>query len=207
MTNVSKKEIRAFGIRALLSRHPAVRQLKRKNIPSCHGNKPWSSSWLIMDFFSKQGLRADAHVMEIGCGWGLAGIYCAKNHGVRVTSVDIDPDVFPFLNLHAEVNKVKISLWRKSYAQLIEKDFKDIDVVIGADICFWDNMVEPLKRVVRSALRAGMKGIVLSDPGRSPFEKMAQYFVDKWGGELLDWNTRRPRTIHGRLLLLQSSGS
>ena len=207
MADAIKKEIRAYGVRALLSRHPAIRRLKRKNIPTRHGNKHWSSSWLIMDFFSKQGLRSDAHVMEIGCGWGMAGIYCAKNHGVRVTSVDVDPEVFPFLLLHAEVNKVKISPWRKSYAQLRQKDFEEVDVIIGADICFWDNMVDPLKRIIRRALRAGMKGIVLADPGRSPFEEMAQYFVDHCGGELLDWESKRPRPIRGRLLLIQDSTS
>jgi hypothetical protein len=68
-------------------------------------------------------------------------------------------------------------------------------------------MVDPLKRVIRRALRAGMKGIVLADPGRSPFEEMARYFVDKWGGELLDWGSKRPRPIHGRLLLIQGAGS
>ncbi|NIR16386.1 MAG: methyltransferase, partial [Desulfobacterales bacterium] len=80
----AKKEIRAFGLRVLLSHHPEVRKLKRDNIPSHHGNKFWTSSWLLMDYFKRRGLPKRSHVMDVGCGWGLAGIYCAKNHGAVV---------------------------------------------------------------------------------------------------------------------------
>ena len=53
--------------------------------------------------------------MEVGCGWGLLGIYCAKKYGARVTGVDIDSEVFPYLNLHAEINQVEISTLKKGY--------------------------------------------------------------------------------------------
>ena len=147
-------------------------------------------------------------ICMIGAGYvGLVTGTCLADFGNEVTCVDVDPDVFPFLLLHAEVNKVKLNPWRKSYAQLGQNDLEDVDVIIGADICFWDKMVNPLKTVIRRALRAGTKGIVLADPGRSPFEEMAQYFVDRWGGELLDWESKRPRPIQGRLLLIQGPGA
>ena len=47
--------------------------------------------------------------MEIGCGWGLLGIYCAKKYDSRVISVDLDAEVFPYLELHTRVNDVEIS--------------------------------------------------------------------------------------------------
>ena len=101
MSNNQKKEIRAYGVRVLLSHHPEIRRLKRHNHPTNHGNKFWTSSWLLMDYFKKNGLEQETRVLEIGCGWGLAGIYCAKKHGAVVTGVDVDSEVLPFSRLHA----------------------------------------------------------------------------------------------------------
>ena len=138
--------------------------------------------------------------MEIGCGWGLAGIYCAKQYGAIVTGVDIDAEVFPYLRLHADINKVHVATLHQKFNKLKETDVQDIDVVIGADICFWDKMVFPLKRFIRRALNAGVKEVIIADPARSPFEKLSKYFVKKGKGETLDWHAQRPRNIKGQLL-------
>jgi predicted nicotinamide N-methyase len=200
MANRAKDEIKAYGIRVLQSRHPEVRKLRRLHFPSVHGNKHWASSWLLMDYFRHLGLPKGARVMEVGCGWGLAGIYCAKQHNAIVTGVDIDPAVFPYLRLHANINKVHIATLHKRFSKLKRRHLKDIDVVIGADICFWDQMVNPLKRFIRRALRAGVRLIIIADPGRSPFEQISNYFVKQGQGEVLDWDVQRPRDIQGRLL-------
>jgi predicted nicotinamide N-methyase len=138
--------------------------------------------------------------MEVGCGWGLAGIYCAKKQGATVTGVDIDPEVFPFLRLHADINKVEISFMNKGFDKLTGRVLKDVDVLIGADICFWDNMVDPLKRLVLRAIRAGVGLVVIADPGRPPFQRLCEYFIEKRGAEVMDWATGRPRRIRGLLL-------
>ena len=199
-----KNEIRAYGIRVLLSHHPLIRKLKREHIPTSHGNKFWTSSWLLMDYFKRHGLSRRSPVMEVGCGWALAGIYCAKRHGALVTAVDIDPDVFPFSRLHADMNGVRISLMKKSFNDLRTRDLKDVDILIGADICFWDEMVGPLKRLFQRALRAGVGLILVADPVRSPFEELCEYFITKGTGKLLDWNVNRPRPIQGRILRIIS---
>lgn len=138
--------------------------------------------------------------MDVGCGWGLAGIYCAKKHGARVTGVDMDSEVFPFLRLHAEINKVRIATIRKGFNGLTCKHLSEFDYVIGADICYYDKMVDPLRRLIGRALRAGVKFVVIADPGRSPFEKLGKYFCKNGTGETLDWAIRRPRLIEGRIL-------
>jgi predicted nicotinamide N-methyase len=138
--------------------------------------------------------------MEVGCGWGLAGIYCAKKQGATVTCIDIDAEVFPYLLLHADINKVEISIMNKGFEGLTGRVLKDVDVLIGADICFWDNMMDPLKRLVLRAIRAGVRLVVIADPGRPPFQRLCEYFLEKRGAEALDWTTRRPRPIRGRLL-------
>jgi predicted nicotinamide N-methyase len=195
-----KKEINAYGIKVLLSPHPAIRRLKRYFKPNNHGNRFWWSSWLLMDYFEKNGLKEGTRVMEIGCGWGLASIYCAKKHKARVTGVDIDRDVLPYAMLHAEINGVNANFIRKGFENLRIKDLEGIDLLLGADICFWENMTRPLMNLIKRAQRAGVKKILISDPVRSPFEELCEYFSNKGQGEVLDWTADEPREILGQIL-------
>ena len=139
-------------------------------------------------------------VMEVGCGWGLPGIYCAKRYGARVISVDLDGEVFPYLQLHAKVNEVEISTLKKDFNGLRTKHLKNVDLLIGADVCFWDTLVQPLKNLILRALRAKVQQVLISDPGRPPFEEIGEYFAGKRGGEILDWTAQRPRRSEGRIL-------
>ena len=139
-------------------------------------------------------------VMEVGCGWGLLGTYCAKRYGARVISVDLDAEVFPYLQLHAKVNEVEISTLKKDFDGLRTKDLQEVDVLIGAEVCFWDTLVQPLKNLILRALRAKVQQVLISDPGRPPFEEIGEYFVSKRGGEILDWTAQRPRRSEGRIL-------
>ncbi|MCP4577139.1 MAG: methyltransferase, partial [Deltaproteobacteria bacterium] len=168
--------------------------------PSYHGFRVWPSSWLLIDFFKHRGLPYGTRVMEVGCGWGSAGIYCAKAHGAIVTAVDIDPEIFPYLRLHTEINEVKIATMRKGFDELTNKHFEHVDVMIGADICFWDGMVDPLKRLIHRALLGGVRLVVIADPGRPTFCELAEDFVEKRGGEILDWAVKRPHYIQGQIL-------
>ncbi len=199
-----KVQIRAYGVKVLLSRHKEVRRLKRLHFPSGHGNKLWISSWLLMDFFKRKGLSERSKVMDVGCGWGLAGIYCAKKHDAVVTAVDTDPEVFPFLHLHAEVNGVKVTTMKRAFGGLTHADLEGFDVLIGADICFWETLTYSLKRLINRALRSGIKLVLIADPGRSTFDELAEYFIEKQGGEILKRTVYRPRRIQGRILKIGS---
>ena len=200
MNRPAKTMIRSYGIRILLSRHPDIRRLKRVHMSSFHGNKFWTSGWLLMDFFRRQGLPAGTRVLDVGCGWGLAGIYCAKKHNAVVTGVDLDPEVFPYLRLHADINKVEIATMKKAFGGLTATHLKNFDVLIGADICFWDKQVNSLKRLINRALRAGSQMILIADPGRPTFDALAAYFVEKADAEILTWTIQRPRRIQGKIL-------
>jgi len=90
-----------------------------------------------MDFLKRCAMPSGSHVMELGCGWGLAGIYCAKTFGAVVTSVDIDPEVFHYLHRHSEINDVEIATMNLGFEDLTRKHLKGMKVLIGADICFW----------------------------------------------------------------------
>jgi predicted nicotinamide N-methyase len=158
-----------------------------------------------MDYLHRRGeLLQNVRVMEVGCGWGLLGVYCAKTYGARVISVDLDPEVLPYLELHAKVNEVEIFTMKKGFDGIRSKHLKEIDVLMGSDVCFWDTMVNPLKNLILRALRAKVKQVLISDPGRPPFEEVGEYFVSKRGGKILDWTAQRPRRSEGRILKIGS---
>jgi predicted nicotinamide N-methyase len=199
-----KKYRQAYGVRLLLSHHPEIRKLKRLNAPSVHGNKLWKSTWLLVDYLHRRGLPEDLRVMEVGCGWGLLGIYCARKYGARVISVDLDPEVLPYLELHARINAVEVSTMRRDFDSIRSKHLKEVDLLLAADVCFWDTLEKPLKNLILRALRAGVKQVLISDPGRPPFEEVGEFLVNKRGGEILDWTAQRPRRSEGRILKIGS---
>lgn len=195
-----KKEIQAYGIKVLLSPHPAIRRLKTEFRPDSHGNRFWWSSWLLMDYFKHNGLPEGSRILEVGCGWGLLSIYCAKRYKAVATGADIDRNVLPYGMFHAEINKVHVDFIQKGFEQLRKKDLERYDIILGADICFWDNMTELLKNLILRAKKAGVKQVYISDPVRSPFENLCEYFNEKRGGEVLDWTASKPREILGQIL-------
>ncbi len=205
-----KTEIKAYGIKVLLAAHPEVRRLKRQHTPTWHGNKFWTSSWLIMDFLRGEGMPSGTRVLDAGCGWGLTGIWCARAFDAEVTGADIDEEVFPYLDLHAAVNKVEVATMETDFDGIRTAALKKFDLIVGADICFWDEMVDPLKRLIKRALNANVRMVIIADPGRAPFEQLAGYFINngegKWTAEALDRKVDKPRRIRGRLLVIRKRG-
>ena len=204
LTAPVRAEILDYGVRVLRSRHLGIRELKRLHSPAYQGFRVWASSWLLMDFFKHRGLHHGVRILDVGCGWGLAGIYCAKNHGATVTAVDIDSEVFPYLHLHEEINKVEIATMQKGFDGLRAKHVKNFDIVIGADICFWDSMVDSLKRFIYRALKTTVCMVLIADPGRTPFEELGEHFVEKRIGRILEWAVSHPYPIQGRILKIGS---
>jgi predicted nicotinamide N-methyase len=141
--------------------------------------------------------------MEIGCGWGIAGIYCAKRWGTRVTAVDMDAEVFPYLRLHSEINRVRVETLRTTFGGIRLEHLEGTALVIGADICFWDKMILSLKRLIGRAVRAGVRRILISDPGRPPFEELCSYYVKRGMAEVLDWTSRQPKRSQGRIMKIE----
>ena len=181
-----------------------IRNLKKDYEPFIHGDKFWTSSWAIMDYLEQQGLPKKARAMEAGCGWGLAGIYCARNHGAKVTGLDADSAVFPYLKLHAEVNDVEIETLCCRFEELKKKDLAKQDVIIGADICFWDEMIDPVFKMVKKAIKAGVQQIIIADPGRPPFDQMSERCVAQFDAEIKEWEIDEPVKASAYLLIIGS---
>jgi predicted nicotinamide N-methyase len=193
------------GLQLYTKKHPKLQKLLAKaDLPEIHGDKVWFSSYFIMDYLQAHPPAAKARVMEIGCGWGPLGIYCAKNFHSRVTAVDADKNVFPFLDLHARKNGVNIKAKVCRYEDLKPKLLARQDLIAGGDICFWDELVEPLYQLIKNALEQGVPRIIIGDPGRPPFLKLARRCKKLHGAKLKSVSITTPRAHSGYLLILEN---
>jgi predicted nicotinamide N-methyase len=200
ISNMPGSKIQAYGVRLLRASHPRVRSLKKAHKPSEHGHKVWDSSWLLIDYLRETGAAANQRVLEIGCGWGLAAVYCAKNHSVAVTGADLDADVGPYLGLLAASNNVDVSFVNLDFDRIGSKLLTAVDLVIGTDICFCDSLIDPLRRLIQRAKKASVKTILISDPGRWPFDDLVEIYSNSRNAELLDWEIRQPHAFSGKIL-------
>lgn len=188
------------------SSHPAIRKVRRAGAePSIHGNKLWKSSALLIDYLTKHPPEHRAKVLDAGCGWGVSGIWCAKTFGSHVTALDADPDVFPFLQVAAQLNEVEITPLVSQFEELSIEQLAEYDMLIGADICFWDELADPVTHMVDRAVTAGVKHILIADPEREPFHNMAQRCVDSHLADLIEWQASSPVKARGAIMIIENA--
>jgi predicted nicotinamide N-methyase len=186
--------------------HPTIRRVRRQgNLPTIHGNKLWKSSCLLIDYLQKHPSEHDGRVIDVGCGWGIAGIWCARELGSEVTSVDADANVFPYLDVVAQLNGASTTHCIKLFEQLTTRQLSQFDMLIAADVCFWDSLVDPVFNMVNRAVKAGVKRIVIADPERSTFHEMAQRCVDKHCADVLEWRTRGSIEARGAIMVIENA--
>ena len=204
-----KKRVKSHkfrGVKIPTGSHPEIRRVKREGIqPSIHGNKLWKSSCLLIDYLKKNPPEHYGRVMDVGCGWGIAGIWCAKHLGSEVISVDADPDVFPFLDATAAINGVTTEHRVSRFEKLSKPKLKGVDMLIAADICFWDELVDPVTNMVNRAVKAGVKQILIADPERAPFFEIAERCADAHCAEVVEWRTRSPIKASGSIMVLENA--
>jgi len=203
ITSPSKTELKAYGLKYLLPNNKKITKLKKNFKPSNHGNKVWSSNWVLIDFINESNLITNHSVLEIGCGWGMCGIFCAKKYNVTVTGIDMDCDVEPYVELHSKVNNVKVDFLNLDFNQVKKNILKNVDIVIGSDICFCDSLIDPLRRFIQRAKNASVRQILISDPGRWPFDDLAELYLGKKGVELIEWRTNKPFNVFGKILKIE----
>ena len=194
------------GVTIPTGSHPAIRRVKRNGTaPSIHGNKLWKSSCLLIDYLHKNPPEHSRKVIDVGCGWGIGGIWCASKLGAKVTSMDADPDVFPFLEATAELNDVETRQMVSRFEKLSKKKLGGYDMLIAADICFWDELVDPVAKMVDRAVKAGVKQILIADPERSTFFEMAERCMEKHCAEIIDWRTKGSIKASGAILVVENA--
>ena len=208
--DVDPKELQAFGIWIMRPNDPRLRSLKTSSIPSYHGHKPWHSTWVLLSYLENHPLDSHARVLDVGCGWGLAGIACILRFQSQVTAVDVDPKVFPFLKKHAEINSVEVATETVAFNDVSKELLCQQDVLIGSDICFHENMIAQLISLITRARTAGINKVILSDPGRPSFRSLVAHCAEKFDAKILKWQTPEPLVpwpgdrpnIQGELLVI-----
>jgi predicted nicotinamide N-methyase len=193
---------RANGLTILSSSDPRMRALRRAgHVAEIHGNKAWNASFLLMEHLKRHPLPEGSRVLELGCGWGLLGMFCAKRFGCRVHGIDADAHVLPYLQLHAELNGVPLTAERRRFDQLTTARLGDFDAIVGADICFWDTLGRDLWNLIRRARKAGVGRILVADPGRPPFTELAERCEARFDDAVLvHKEIRRPVQTWGQIL-------
>lgn len=186
----------------LKTKNKHIKKLKEKGHPSIHGYKVWKSSFLIMDYLDHHPIQERSRVIELGSGWGLLSIYLNKTFDAEVTAMDADKNVFPFLDLHAKINQAKVKTQITEFAKIKRGKFRKTDYIFGSDICFWGKLTKDLTDLVDRAMESGVNKIVFADPGRPPFLKLHKKCKKKYNAELLEWDTEKPSSYEGYLLVV-----
>ena len=170
-----------------------------------HGNKVWSSSYVLMDFLRQRPLVSGTRVLDLGCGWGIVSCFMARTFGAEVTGVDADSGVQAFFELHARHNAVSPSFLCQRFEQLYAKLLAQFDVIVGADICFWDEAAAPLMKLMDRAVEAGVKQIVVADPGRPPFWQLADHCAEMHFAEIDMHRIELPRRTTKPVLVIHNA--
>jgi predicted nicotinamide N-methyase len=196
------KEVR--GLKIYKKKHQAIKKLlKDTSTPEIHGDKVWFSSYLIHDYLLENPPKKKANIMEIGCGWGILAIHCNKEFKANVTAVDADKNVFPYLDMHAKLNKAKVTNKVSRYENLKANLLAEQDMILGGDICFWNELIDPLLKLIKKALKNGVDTIIIADPGRSPFLKLAKQCKKLYDAELIEVELEDPIEEDGYLLIIR----
>lgn len=202
LRNKREYEIRSHGVRLLLSNHHSIQKLKKDYIPSNHGYKVWPTTWLLIDYLKNNRIIGGKRILDLACGWGLSGIFCARVFNSKVTWVDCDKEVYPYLNIIAKTNNIKTNFIHMDINKVGGNILQNIDIVIGSDICFCDTLIDPIRRFINRAKNSSVSQVYISDPGRWPFDDLVEIFIRKKGVELINWEVKEPVNLQGKILKL-----
>jgi predicted nicotinamide N-methyase len=194
-----------LGIQTLQSHHPEIRKLKRQQQShSAHGNKNWRSSFVLMDYLTTYPPQTSEKILDVGCGWGLTGIFLTKQYSADVTAIDIDPSVEPFIRLQATINQCDIAFQSRGFESLTQPELSTYGSIIAADICFWDEMIEPLYAFVCLALKAGVQRILIADPGRPPFWSLCDQCAESLDAQIVTRRIYEPWKTEKFILIIEN---
>ncbi len=192
----SKTELAFNGVSALLGSHKDITSLQRRHdAPSIHGDKIWDSSFVLMDFLTEFPPQKNKVVVDVGCGWGVLSCYLAKNLSLEVLGIDADPAVKPYFDLHAKKNAVDIDFTEGPMSILDDKTLRHVDIVVGADICFWPELKKEWQQLIERCAESKVGQFFLADPGREPFWQLVNHCKKRYGkkrAELWGHDIKKP---------------
>ena len=126
----------------------------------------WESSIGLARYVEKIGTRLkDAHILEIGCGFGLTGIVACQN-GARVVFTDAEQEALRFAHHNADQNGVS------QRADFVQMDWNTpcfnckFPYILAADVIYEEPHWTPIVTLLQEYLTSN--GVALfSEPNRS----------------------------------------
>ncbi|GIR41395.1 MAG: hypothetical protein CM15mP51_21750 [Porticoccaceae bacterium] len=76
-------------------------------------------------------------------------------------------------------------------------------MIVGSDICFWDEMTLPVLKFIKRSLKTHVKRIVIADPGRPPFWNLVDE-CHKLGGEVFSRRIYKPWKTEKHILVINN---
>ncbi len=129
----------------------------------------WESARALAEAMAaRPGLWPGRRVLELGCGLGLPSLVAARL-GADVTATDFHPHNGPLLLASARENglsrlRYERMDWRRPHLS------GTFDILLGSDLIYEGEMVQPLVDCVRRYCRPG--GLLLfADPGRKHLQQ------------------------------------
>ena len=94
-----------------------------------------------------------------------------------------------YVDVVNKINKTKVDVLYMDYKDLPKEVFKRIDLVVGCDICYWENHVSNITDLIKKAKCP----VLIADPGRDTFWEL----TEKVKGNLHEVVLKKPRAVRG----------
>lgn len=204
MSAPSASFLTKHNINILTPDNPKALALEKKQYsPVIHGDKVWSSTYVLMDYLLDNPPPQNSRFMDVGCGWGLLSAFAAKELNLEVLAVDADPNVLPYALLHAEINNTHIQPLELEFDDVEAHHLAGVHTLVGVDICFWDKLQPSLYNLVQRALEAGVEQIIVADPGRGPFHDLSDRCETHLNGRVEIHHCTTPVEDSAELLIIE----
>ncbi|ORX64279.1 hypothetical protein BCR32DRAFT_273162 [Anaeromyces robustus] len=142
------------------------------------GLRTWEASLRLSEYFIQNPkICKNKNIIELGAGIGLLSLICAKLGAKTVLATDVNCDVLQRLQQNIEANqlllekenctipKVEKLDWNEKYLDMSE--YKNLDLIICADVIYNPENIEPLVNILSIFLKAiPLITIILCNPLR-----------------------------------------
>ena len=159
-----------------------------------------------MQYLQQHPIAENSRVLDLGCGWGLLSLFLRMQGNYHITALDADANVEAYLQLHAQLNQVASPTFQQAYfEELTIEDLQQFDVILAADVCFWDELTSVHQELIDLALEAGVGTIIYSDPMRPPFHDLVDYCCEEHFAEAFEVSLKTPYAMQGAIMVIENS--
>lgn len=195
----------AFGLNILSPNSREIQRLQSQYPSSLHGDKVWHSSFLLMHYLLQHPLAEHSKVLDLGCGWGLLSLFLQQQGDYTMTALDADANMLAYLQAHAELNQLKPPTFTDARFEQLDPQFlQQFDVILAADVCFWDELNPIHQQLIDLAVEAGVETIIYSDPMRPPFHELVDYCCEQHFAEAFELTIDSPVKAQGAIMRIDN---